>query len=445
MRVFLDQVSLSSYAIFMSLFSARQNSLSKWRSSLALSTLAGVVIGIVAGGCGAPEREVGDGGSGTTAATTSNNTTGATSNSSTSKSTGDSEIDLTVGAGDGDGDSATTTEPMGVDGEFCSDFAIEFLAQTPTVYVLVDRSGSMGTTQENFWAPLRDALLPAVEALQADVRFGFGTYTSTMMTQCDEPTSVLDDLGTITENNYAAIAAKYNGYTDPNGGDTPTSAALVDVMDILLADDAPGAKYIVLVTDGNPDLCNNGNVKCFQDSLVGTLQDVKAAGIETIIFGLAAKQQPLDAEIMSVFANAGAGQAVAWAQGAPNAEHQNLSPVEEECAGQLLGTYSATGGTAEAYLSADPAALVTNLQGKVAGLKSCTIDVNFAVDAGSESKGEIYVGDLTTPIALADWRMNTPSQIELLGTSCELWKLEETINFFAGFPCEVITEVPIIR
>ena len=71
--------------------------------------------------------------------------------------------------------------------------------------------------------------------------------------------------------------------------------------------------------------------------------------------------------------------------------------------------------------------------------------LSVAVEAGSESKGEIYVGDLTTPIAGADWRMNNPSQIELLGASCELWKLKETSNFFAGFPCEVITEVPIIR
>lgn len=440
MRVPLDRVVSVSYATAMILSRPGQKILSKWRTSLAATALGSAALGMTAGGCGAPERELGDGDSGS--GTSSGKTSGGTA---TSGSGNDSGFVIPVLTGDGDGDDETTTEAMGVDGEFCSDFAIEFLAQTPTVYVLVDRSGSMGSTQENFWVPLRDALLPAVETLQAEVRFGFGTYTSTMMSQCDEPTSVLDDLGIITENNYAAIAEKYNSYPDPNGGDTPTGAALLDVMDILLADDAPGEKYIVLVTDGNPDLCNNGNVKCFQDALVGTLQQVRAAGIETIIFGLEAKQQPLDAEIMTVFANAGAGQPVAWAQGVPNPMQQNQSAIQNECAGQLLGTYSAVGGTAGAFLSADPAALVTNLQGKVAGLKSCIIDVNFAVDAGSESKGEIYVGDLTTPIAASDWRLNSASQIELLGNSCELWKLKETVNFFAGFPCDVITEVPIIR
>ena len=341
--------------------------------------------------------------------------------------------DIDVNGGDGDGSGGGGNS----DGDYCNDFALNFEPQTPTVYLLVDRSGSMKT--EGFWIPLRDGLLPAVQELQADVRFGFGTYTSTMASQCVAPTSVVDDLGTIGENNYQLIADKYNAYPEPDGGDTPTPAALAEAKEILLADPSPGKRYIVLVTDGNPDFCDNGNAICRQDVTIAALQETAAAGIETIVFGLEAKMYPIDAGVMTSFANAGAGLPVDWSAGLPIAEQGGNTQISNECQGVAAGTYSEPGGTAEAFLGASPEELVASLKEKVSGLKSCTIEFNFEVK--DATTGEIFVHDEVNPIPQDQWRMNTPTEIELLGDACTQWQSPEVSYFFAGFPCAAIIQI----
>ena len=345
--------------------------------------------------------------------------------------TGDGDIVL-MPPGDGDGDGDTT-------GEYCDEFMMEFVPQTPTVYLLVDRSGSMGAQQEGFWAPLRDGLLPAVEALQGDVRFGFGTYTSTQQSQCTAPTTVVDDLGVISENNYAAIAERYNGYADPMTGDTPTPAALAEARELLLADESPGQRYIVLVTDGNPDFCDNGNVTCPIDATVAALQETHAAGVKTIVFGLQAQQYPLSPEVMEAFANAGDGQPVGWSAGQPIEAQGGNTQIGNECGGTISGTYSSPGGTATAFLSGSPDELVTALSSAVEGLKSCVIDLNFEVI--NEEEGEVFVGDMENAIPRDQWRMNTETQMELLDAACTTWQSPEVFDFLAGFPCRAIVQV----
>ena len=49
---------------------------------------------------------------------------------------------------------------------------------------------------------------------------------------------------------------------------------------------APGDKYILFVTDGEPDYCGDGNVLCPPDAVVAELQALKANNITTIVFGL---------------------------------------------------------------------------------------------------------------------------------------------------------------
>jgi hypothetical protein len=205
-----------------------------------------------------------------------------------------------------------------------------------------------------------------------------------------------------------------------------------------LADDSPGDRFIVLVTDGNPDFCDNGNAICPQDATIAALQDTFSAGIKTIVFGLTAMQYPIDAGVMSSFANAGDGQPVDWSAGQPLGGQGGNTRISNECGSPAIGTYSATGGTAEAFLSADPAALVTSLQTTVSGLKSCAIEFNF--DVLNAADGEIYVGDLETPIPQDQWQMQDGSTniMELIGAACTKWQSPDVTDFFAGFPCDAI-------
>lgn len=466
---------------------ARVNRRVPWRSSLALSLLSFGAFGLAAGGCGAPApNEQPD----TTATTDIDPTTNdPTTTEQLPTTTGDNattDIDgVPMGDGDGDSDTEETTGPMGVDGEFCNDFELEFLPNTPTVFILVDQSSSMfetinvNGTQTNLWDPMKAGVLEVVEALQSEVRFGFATYTGTQ-TMC----TGIQTSTAIAENNFDVIKAAYDGQKDimiPNDfqskGETPTPAALMEVTNLLLADPSPGERFIFLVSDGEPDFCEDNWGDCAVDATIAALQYAHAQGIKSFVFGIE-NDNIKNPDFFDFFAQGGVGEAPNWSEGldvlpysgalqskcegsatvplwaelrelnghAPPAEGCDPKPPEGNTACYVpAATYSETGGTATAYMDADPAAIAASILNEVEMLKSCVIDVNFAVAEGAKDKGEIYVGDLTVPIAQEDWRLNTESQIELLGASCDKWMLPETSEFFAGFPCEVIEEKPIIR
>ncbi len=95
--------------------------------------------------------------------------------------------------------------------------------------------------------------------------------------------------------NYSAITSVYDGLpAGPNSTqsgmkfETPTRQVLQMVGSQLMADTTPGDKYILFMTDGEPDYCDDGNALCPPDGVVWQLQTLKAAGITTLVFGLKA-------------------------------------------------------------------------------------------------------------------------------------------------------------
>ncbi len=351
---------------------------------------------------------------------------------------GDGDIGGIPGDGDGDGDGGG-----GPSGNYCNDFKLDFTPKTPTVYILVDRSSSMFGDQM-FWTTLKSGVLPVVNQLQADVRFGFGSYTGQNGTCMG-----LTPGAPIEANNYAAIEAAYNSLAAPMGkGETPTALAISQASNLLLADTSPGDRFILLVTDGDPDFCDDPDPRCGADALIASLQVAASKGVQTLVFGIENDgiKNPL---WFDYFAQAGQGQLPAMADGVdPNSGLKNCSGGTGDGAWSVFrtanggstdtaaGMYSPEGGTASAFLDADPAALATKIQASVAGLKSCTFDFNF--DVKDTSRGDIFVGDLVTPIPKEDWTMPTTSSLELVGASCESWKSEGVTEFFAGFPCDAI-------
>src|SRR5688500_17079757 len=109
--------------------------------------------------------------------------------------------------------------PMG-----CYQYEVVWEPKIPTVYIVLDRSSSM--TEFGLWAPIREALLPVVESLQADVRFGFTAYTGTdNQVGCPGEALLLDTVP-IALNNYDAINALYGPLEPPTTSETPTGPAL---------------------------------------------------------------------------------------------------------------------------------------------------------------------------------------------------------------------------
>ena len=371
----------------------------------------------------------------------------------------------------------------------CQEGMYKSVPQIPTVYVMVDRSGSMfdcistanvesacSTPTDTPWAKLKDGILTVVQALQAEVRFGFTSFTGTNVRfggMCPILNKVAPGL-----KNYDAIAAVYNALPfQPNSTqsgmkfETPASQSLRLIGAELAADQAPGSKYILYVTDGEPDYCGDGNALCPPDGVVGTIQKLKTQGITTIVFGIKSQiAQDLPLGVLEAFANAGAGEpTVAPLRGTnPKIEDLydqcfNTGATPDDAAGgwtlefmatgkpmmrgQTIGTYSAVAGPTLPYKPdvTNQMMLVNQLSQALSGVKSCTFDLNnldgkmLKVDMNMLGAVTVRVMDAVVPLdGTNGWRMNSASELELVGSACTNWRMPQNLNIDIKIPCVAI-------
>lgn len=371
----------------------------------------------------------------------------------------------------------------------CQEGNYKSVPQIPTVYVMVDRSGSMfdcisttnvepacPTPADTPWVKLKDGILTVVKALQTEVRFGFASFTGTNIRfggMCPIINKVAPTLS-----NYDGISTLYNSLPfQPNTTqagmkfETPSSQSLGLIGAELLADQSPGAKYILYVTDGEPDYCGDGNSLCPPDGVVGQLQKLKAQGITTIVFGLKSMiAQDLPLGVLEAFATAGAGEPTVAPLRGTNAKLEDLydqcfntgAPADDAAGGwtrefvatgkqmmrgQTIGTYAATGGPTLPYKPdvANQTMLVNQLSQALSGVKSCTFDLNnlngkkITVDQTMLDKVAVKVQDM--PVALDTtngWRMNSASELELVGSACTNWRMPQNMNIDIQIPCAAI-------
>jgi hypothetical protein len=179
-----------------------------------------------------------------------------------------------------DASSPSTSTPMG-DTDDCNKLEINFESKVPSVFILVDRSSSM--FERGLWDPLKGGVLSIVETLDKDVRFGFSSYTGQAGGMCPDLTSTV----MVKDDNYVAIKSAYDAITAPTyKGETPTAKSIDEVAKVLGKEPASTPKFILLVTDGEPDFCDDPNVTCSRDAVVASVQRAKAQGIGTFIFSV---------------------------------------------------------------------------------------------------------------------------------------------------------------
>lgn len=371
-------------------------------------------------------------------------------------------------------------DPPGGGGGACQQAEVKFEPKIPTVYVMVDRSGSMfdcqsTTNRENScdnqadtaWVKLREASLEVIRSLQAEVRFGFAAFTGSdpahggTCPQIDEVSPDFNNADKIAMV-YSALPFQPNTQEAGKKFETPAGQALTFVGDKLSADTAPGDKFVLFVTDGQPDYCDDSNSLCAPDSVIWSLQSLKAKNISTIVMGLSNMGvTDLPAGILDAFANAGAGEPTK----APLREGLDAFAFYDQCAsvtgwgndltasgkpkmrGTTLGTYSATAGPTKPYTpnAADQANLVTQLTAALTGVKSCTFDLQgkIEVDLTKAGDGKVSIDGTQVPFdinGMNGWRMVTKTQLELVGSGCETWRSTgKKINF--DFPCDIIIVV----
>lgn len=396
------------------------------------------------------------------------------------------------GGGGSSGGGSGPASGSGGDPATCMQASFAFVPKIPTVYLMVDRSGSMfdcsSTTNvepscpdiaDTSWGKLRDSVLMVVSSLQDQVRFGFAAFTGTNPTAggtCPILSQVPPDL-----NNYQAISTLYNSLPPgPNSTqpgvkyETPARQSLDMIGAALMADATPGDKYILFVTDGQPDYCDDSNALCAPDSVIAGLQALKAKGITTIVMGLQSSLNDLPPGILQAFANAGAGEPTV----APLRAGLDTFAFFDQCngvagwhadltasgkaqqRGVTLGTYASTPGPTVPYTpdASNQSMLASQLSQALSGVKSCVFDLSdldgksIKVDLTQLDKAHVAIcaqpdpatnlcptGTAQVPLDASNgWRMNTPTQLELVGSACTTWRDPNNNNIDFQFPCQII-------
>ena len=319
-----------------------------------------------------------------------------------------SGIDLDGSAGSGNGDGGPVRDG-------CVNVAVQIKKTIPTVVLLVDQSGSMTESFSggNRWDVLRDALMDAqtgiVARLENDVRFGLALYSSrdensdgTVEGECPLLTEVAVALG-----NYQAINTVYAG-ADPID-ETPTGDSITAVTDALIPVQSDGPKVIVLATDGEPDTCEVPNPQNGQAEAIAAAQRAFQNNIRTYIISVG--QGTVSLSHLQDMANAGQGLPVGGAQKADYYEANNQAALE--------GAFNEI----------------------INGVRDCKLKLNGQVDPAKAGQGRVTLDG--QPLGYQDpngWKLNNPTEIELVGTSCQAIKTGDH-DVRVTFPCGVITIV----
>jgi uncharacterized protein YegL len=309
----------------------------------------------------------------------------------------------------------------------CNQVDLKFEPRLPTVFILVDRSSSMFENMR--WDPLKAGVLLMVQSLQHAARFGFSSYTGQNGGVCPDVSTAT----TLAQDNFAMIELAYNALGAPTyKGETPTARAIDQTVTVLAADTYNGPKFILLVTDGEPDFCDDANVTCARDAVVGAVQAAHAKGVGTFIFSVGDVDQSHLADV----ANAGTGQ---------NVEDHQLA-VAQQCTG-VAGTYATPAGNAPFFEPNvnDQQRLADTLASVVSSARSCVFDLQgqIKIDLSEASSGMVALDGKPLPYGDPNgFRMNTATQLELLGDACQqLLKSQDTQSLSINFPCQAVIAI----
>lgn len=317
---------------------------------------------------------------------------------------------------------ASTTDVIEVaDGDACADVEFEVTNVVPTVVLLIDRSASMSTEDldpanpgVSRWDGLKTALLDpagAIATLQDQVRFGVifyaggsGRDTCPVLDQGGTPATLMPP--------RTGLLADFTTYFQPLDTlpDTPTGESVEFTTTQLDAVTDVGPKYIVLATDGEPDLCADRQEPAGRDRSLAAVTAAFADGITTFVISVGTE---VALAHLTELANAG--------QGFPTTDMP---------------------ATPRYYQVTTQQALAKAFQDIITGTRSCTLALNGEIDPKLADRGQVTLDGMPVPKSDTDgWRVVDGSTIELVGSACDA--IQSGVHALsASFPCEVIIKPP---
>lgn len=315
-------------------------------------------------------------------------------------------VPTSLDAGRGSDPVVVTQPPRSNDGgaAVCETFKVASRRVIPDMLIVLDRSGSMkpdgNERNTDRWAGSVDAIIDVTGSLDEKVNFGLMTFPAFVENNGDGD----DDecaAGTVNvpigKDTGAAIATALNGI-DADGR-TPTSASLQAALKVLgeppPADTAAPKRYVLLVTDGDPN-CSGASGR--GPDLPARMQTIEAitaldkADVKTFVVG-----------------------------------YQTLGTEFE----QQLDMMAAAGGTGEMkHRSVESGMDLANVFEQIAGeVASCSFELTEPVEDARYVR--VRVGD--EPRALGNtangWTLATNQKtIEIVGAACADVKAGATLT-----------------
>ena len=115
----------------------------------------------------------------------------------------------------------------------------------------------------------------------------------------------------------------------------------------------------------------------------------------------------------------------------------------------MVGTYATTAGPTKPFKpnAADQNMLVTQLSKALAGVKSCTFDLNdvsgkaIKVDTTKLDQAHVKIEGVEIPLSATNgWNVlaSAPTQLVFSGTACTTWRNPTSKKIDLQFPCGTI-------
>lgn len=301
-------------------------------------------------------------------------------------------------------------EPSG-----CVDFTRSYTSVPSTVMLLIDQSGSMtapfgGSTR---WNVLRDAIVEPQSGLLSwldqNASVGLMIYTSLDGTRLGLTCPLFTYIETAFDG-VESIRATYRAAEPLDDGDTPTGDAIDAAAQRLLSLNDGTRKYILLITDGQPDTCAQPDPQNGLPNAIAAAQNAFAQGITVRTVGVS---DDFFQRSLQAMANAGAGK-----------DPWDLIYGQDEGAERPLSA------------STDPAELAEQLKGVIGDARTCTIELGTRIQTRRALEGRLVLDGMVLQFNAPDgWSFVDDDTLEIHGTSCERI-LADGEQLQVRFPCE---------
>ncbi len=360
---------------------------------------------------------------------------------------------------DGVGGGFSNSTGVGGLGENCG--ATTYASQVPpSLLILLDRSGSMSGDDNtpNKWSPTVQAVANMMAAAPSDMEVGLlpfpaGNFDSSGLALCalnpsssgcaalfaDGGCQDVDQTPVVAVGPLSQTEAPINQWLNANGpdGGTPTLWALKTAYDIMRAYNAQGERYVLLITDGEPNVHTpemtigpftfpESNIECKTTAEIEAEALAASSGspvVKTFVIGSPGAEPA--AKFLSQVALNGL-----------TPKSPNCSPAAGDCHYQI----------GQASFQGDLEAALESITGSIS-------DCVFAIPQGNEevdpdkvnvqletSAGTTLVYKDTSHTDGWDYTDASHTKIQIYGPACEAYKAEKGAKVTIVLGCETVVK-----